>query len=129
MKKPTDITNSPCRCEECYTNFNEEIMIHPIEKTYQGSTRLSWGNTDGSGHITKVNDDFIHVWDEKEKELVKDGGTARLKLHREDKIEPPLEVTKPTSLKPREMDASDFAQPAMRAEIKVQCKFLSISYS
>ena len=83
MKKPTDITNSPCRCEECYTNFQEEIMVHPIQKIYQGNTRLSWGNTDGSGHITKVGDDFIHIWSEKEKELAKIGGSASLSMHRQ----------------------------------------------
>jgi len=41
-------------------------------------------------------------------------------------IEPPPKVTTPTSLKPREMDASDFAEKPMRAEIIVHCKFLLI---
>jgi len=83
MKKPTDITNPPMRCEECRTNEGIDVMVHPIQKTYQGNTRLSWGNVDGSGHITKVGDDFIHIWSEKEKELAKIGGSASLSMHRE----------------------------------------------
>jgi len=54
-------------------------------------------------------DIFIASGEFKEKEKIIDDGFIQLK-------EP----------KVREMDASDFAQPAMRAEIKVQCKFLSI---
>lgn len=41
-------------------------------------------------------------------------------------LEPPPKVTTPTSLKPREMDAADFAEPAMKAEVLVHCKFIKI---
>ncbi len=83
MRNPTGLTQSEQNCPDCVTNFKTEITVHPIEKTYQGKTRYSWANVDGSGHVTKVGNDFIHVWSEKEKELAQIGGTASLSMHRQ----------------------------------------------
>ncbi len=83
MKNPTSLSQLQQVCPDCVANFKQEIIVHPIEKTYQGKTRYSWGNTDGSGHITKVENDFIHVWSAKEKELARIGGTASLSMHRQ----------------------------------------------
>ena len=83
MKNPTGLGQNSQTCPDCVVNFKQEIIVHPIEKTYQGKTRYSWANVDGSGHVTKVGNDFIHVWSEKEKGLAQVGGTASLSMHRQ----------------------------------------------
>ncbi len=106
MKNPTSITQSPQECPDCQTNFKVGVVVHPIEKTYQGNSRLSWGNTDGSGHITKIGADFIHVWSEKEKELAKIGGTASLSMHRQNNkpISDPVTLDPPAPFQYEQID-------------------------
>ena len=84
MKKPTDITNPPQVCEECKTNFGKEITVHPVKKEFQGSPYLTWANEDGSSHSMGAEQQYIHVWNDKEKQAAKIGGSALVKPIREE---------------------------------------------
>jgi len=101
--------SQPCNKCQCVINW-DKMLNPPTTSSRAKDGKPGWWREDLSKEV--------HTADRCQKFQ----GTGEFM----DEIEPPLEVTKPTSLKPREMDASDFAQPAMRAEIKVQCKFLSI---
>ena len=88
MKKPENMSDYARICEECKANFKEEILLHPTQSEYQGHTNLRWSNPDQSGHITKVGNDFIHVWSAKEKDLAKIGGSGSLSMHRQNNKPP-----------------------------------------
>lgn len=47
------------KCPECSTQENP-VMVIAVESEYQGNKRLSWKNPDGSGHIKKEGDQFVH---------------------------------------------------------------------
>lgn len=101
--------SQPCNKCQCTINW-DEMLNPPTDSPRAKAGKKGWWREDLSKEVHTAT------------RCEKFQGTGEFK----DKIEPPLEVTKPTSLKPREMDASDFAEPSMRAEIKVHCKFLSI---
>lgn len=48
-------------CPTCLKDHDVEVTIHAEEVTYNGVTSLKWRNTNGSSHITKVGDEFVHV--------------------------------------------------------------------
>lgn len=46
-------------CPECATK-GITVMLNAVESEYQGNKRLSWKNPNGSGHIKKEGDQFVH---------------------------------------------------------------------
>lgn len=46
-------------CPECATK-GITVVLKAVESEYQGNKRLSWKNPDGSGHIKKEGDSFVH---------------------------------------------------------------------
>ena len=127
MKKPETINDAPKRCEECFTNFQKEIMVHAVEKTWKDGKYLTWGNIDGSSHSMSKEFQYIHVWSEEEKKQAKIGGSASLKILRQniggDKTQ---ELIQKDLLQPRTMDAADFAEEPMRKRVQLECKFIQI---
>ncbi len=109
MKNPINLTQSEQDCPDCIANHKTPIRVHPIEKTYQGKTRYSWANVDGSGHVTKVGTDFIHVWSVKERELARVGGTASLSMHRQNSkpISDPVTLDPPAPFQYEQLDEHD----------------------
>jgi len=104
------VPSQPCNKCQCVINW-DSLLTPPSGSPRSKDNKMGWWREDLSKEIhTKIRcDNFVASGEFK------------------DKIESPLEVTsEPTSLKPREMDAADFAEKPMRAEIKVHCKFLSI---
>jgi len=82
MKKPTSLSDK-MGCQECDVSWNRLIEVHAIQKEFKGNKYLTWANSDGSTHQLSKQFEFIHVWSEEESKIGKDGGTARLKAHRD----------------------------------------------
>ena len=58
MPKPTAVGESKS-CPICATK-GITAMIKAVETEYQGTKKLSWKNEDGSSHIRKQGDEFVH---------------------------------------------------------------------
>jgi len=114
------LPSQPCNKCQCVINW-DSLLTPPSGSPRSKDNKMGWWREDLSKEIhTKIRcDNFV--------------ASGEFKTP----IEPTLEVTEPTSLKPtqmqgvqepkaREMDVSDFAEKPMRAEIKVHCKFLKI---
>ncbi len=139
MKRPESIEDVSRRCEECFTNFQKQIILHPVEKTPKGFDKyLTWANEDNTSHTLSKDFSFLHVWNKQEVEIGKQSGTAGLRAYREniggektqDLIKkdlldekPPLPSTSGTVSEtihpqPKELSAEDFALVKIRGEAK-----------
>ena len=148
LKKPETISDAKA-CVDCQTDWKKDIMVHAVQKEYQNIKYLTWANEDGTTHVLSKDYSFLHVWNNAEVQIGKQSGTAGLRASREniggektqdlikkdllDDQKEPLpstsgEIYEDISKKPkaREMDVTDFAETSMRAEIKIECKFIKI---
>jgi len=101
--------SQPCNKCQCIINW-DKMLNPPTTSSRAKEGKPGWWREDLSKEV--------HTADRCQKFQA----TGEFK----DGIEPPPKATTPTSLRPKEMDATDFAEPGMRAEIKVHCKFLKI---
>jgi len=147
MKKPEKISDAKV-CIDCQVEWKKDIKIHAVEKEFQQSKYFTWANEDGTTHTLPAQYNFIHVWNNLEVQIGKDSGSAGLRANREniggdntqdlikkDLLDEPkvveLQPNEPKETghippKVKEMDAADFAETSMKAEVKIECKFIKI---
>ena len=81
-------------CTDCQIFWGNDAKIIKKKRVFRNRETgeleeyASWRNPDESSHNvncgTEENPQWVHVWSKKEHELAKDGGTARLRPHREE---------------------------------------------
>ena len=156
MKRPNSLSDANQICQDCITEWDKQIEVHAVAKEFKGKKYFTWANKDESGHVTKVNEEFFHVWSEAERAIAKEGQTAGLRAWRDAKksdeivaeIKPegnlPEETIVKTTLEvkavpeetkeavntdgPRvkEIDVADIAEPRLKAEALVECKVIHV---
>ncbi len=144
MKRPDSLSAPNQICPECVTEWDKEITVHAVQKDFKGKKYFTWANSDESGHVTKVNEEFFHVWSEAERAIAKEGQTAGLRSWRDAKAKDSGEEIVKTTLEvkavpeetkeavntdgPRvkEIDVADIAEPRLKAEALVECKVIHV---